>query len=167
MFTQPACLPSEDQIESSSLSNGAEVTVLSHDAVEKGIWTNDCKIDEKGSSPCVLVNTANCDATFRGAAVYAQVEFDVPIFSNETTVETVDKITKSVFKGIVTGSDNTGEHSTGNCSLILTVEEAEASLLEWIRFTKAPATTQRYFFNPCRESDQLIANLNLARDGRA
>lgn len=144
MFTQPACLPSEEQIESSSLSNGDEVTVLSHDAVEKGIWTNDCKIDEKGSSPCVLVNTANCDSTFRGAAVYAQIEFDVFSNENSTTVETVDKITKSVFKGIVTSSDNTGsDDSSSNCSLILTVEEAEASLLEWIRFTKAPVTTQR------------------------
>ena len=141
MFTQPACLPTEDEIESSALPNGSEVTILTHDSVEKGIWTNDCKIDEKGSSPCVLVKTARCES-FRGAAVYSKISFD--IFFNETTTQpSAEKTTKSIFKGIVTGSDNTGSERNENCSLILTVEEAEASLLEWIRFTKAPVTTQR------------------------
>ena len=122
-------------MQSSALPNGSKVTVLSHASVENGIWTNDCKIDENGSSPCVLMNNVKCES-YLGAAVYSE-------YNSEN--EGAESSSRKLFKGIVTASDTHNASGNDDCSLILTVEEAEESLLDWIQFTKAPVTTQRYY----------------------
>ena len=111
------------------------MTVLSHASVQNGIWTNDCKIDENGSSPCVLMNNVKCES-YQGAAVYGE-------FNSKN--ETEESSSKKRFKGIVTAYDTHSGSGNDDCSLILTVEEADDSLLDWIQFTKAPVTTQRYY----------------------
>ncbi|CAG5096420.1 Oidioi.mRNA.OKI2018_I69.XSR.g14610.t1.cds [Oikopleura dioica] len=79
------------------------------------------------------MNNVKCES-YQGAAVYGE-------FNSKN--ETEESSSKKRFKGIVTAYDTHSGSGNDDCSLILTVEEADDSLLDWIQFTKAPVTTQR------------------------